>query len=649
MLKFTVQILFLILFSANIICQNSDTIILKNIDIIENRALNESGIKIQKIDSIIISQKQINNLSELLDENSSIFIKTAGRGQAATLTIRGTSASHSKVSWNGINLNSPITGSTDLSQIPNAITNNLEIFYGAASLTKNENTLGGLVNLRSIPDWENGLRLQYSTMFGSFYSFDNLINIKIGNKKLQSSTKIYENYSKNNFKFFNKDIANGNIQRRENADYMRYGIEQELFYRINQNNLLSFSAWYQGGKRGIPGLSTNESGYNSKINRDSSNNLIYSANYLYVNKQFKLSLTHGGNFSENFYKSTNTINNLLLTFLDANSNYYVLYNSISVEYNLLSKLFIKTNLFYNYQKISTIEHQRKEGCDTLRNESGFSLSLFYQLFSDFKCGIILKQDFYDSKFSPFIPALFLEYSYKSFCIKSSISRSYSKPSLSDLYFFPGGNKDLKPEKGIATELGFEHKINLKSVLFQQEINLNYNNISDWIMWKPTPFGYWTPLNLDKVVCYGGEYSAKINFKIKKVNFKISGIYSFTKSENKTVSENANDRSYRKQLPFIPIHSASGFIYSEYRKFWLILKSNFYSTRFTTTAQETNSLNTLKPLFLTNLSLGKTILYNKLQFDISLNINNLINTKYYSLLMQPMPGINFSFNFNFRFR
>lgn len=643
------KIFFFLFLPLAAFCQSNDTIFLKTVDIIELRNLNETGTKIQKIDSIIISQKQINNLSELLDENSSLYIKTAGRGQSATLTIRGTSASHSKVTWNGINLNSPITGAADLSQIPNSITDNLEILYGASSLSKNENTLGGLINMRSTTDWKKGLRLQYSTLFGSFYSFDNLLNIKAGNAKFQSATKVYENYSKNNFKFFNRDIANGHIQRRANADYLRYGIEQEFYYRINTHNLLSLSAWYQGTKRGIPGLSTNESGYNSKINRDSSNNFVYSANYMYVRNNFKLNLIHGGNFSDNYYKSTNNINNLQFVFLNSNSKYSVLTNSLSIEYKINHKLLLKSNLFYIYQKISAIEYQRHEGCDTLRNEGGLSLSLYYKIFAGFQCGIVLKQDLYDRKFSPFIPAFFLEYSYKSFCVKSSVSRSYNKPSLSDLYFFPGGNQNLKPEKGIACELGFVYKIDLKSASLEQELNFNYNNISDWIMWKPTPFGYWTPLNLDKVICYGGEYSAKINFKIRKINFKISGIYSFTKSENHTIPNTPNDQSYRKQLPFIPIHSASGFIYSEYRKYFLLLKSNFYSTRFTTTDASSTTLNTIKPLFLTNISLGKTIYYKDFQFDISFNINNLFNSKYYSVLMQPMPGINFSGNLVVKFR
>jgi iron complex outermembrane receptor protein len=169
------------------------------------------------------------------------------------------------------------------------------------------------------------------------------------------------------------------------------------------------------------------------------------------------------------------------------------------------------------------------------------------------------------------------------------------------------------------------------------------------MWKPTSFGYWTPLNLAKVICYGGDYAITAIFTILKTKFKTSATYSFTKSENYTIPASPNDHSYRTQLPFIPLHAASGFLFAEYRKYYLTLRANFYSTRFTTTDASSSPLNTLKPLFLTNSSLGKIFNYKDLQFDVSFCINNLFNKKYYSVLMQPMPGINFAGSFSIRFR
>ena len=62
----------------------------------------------------------------------------------------------------------------------------------------------------------------------------------IGNKHIQSKTRIFNNYSKNNFKFLNKnnadiDTATGEyiypLQENKNAEYQQYGLLQEVYTR----------------------------------------------------------------------------------------------------------------------------------------------------------------------------------------------------------------------------------------------------------------------------------------------------------------------------------------------------------------------------------------------------------------------------------
>ena len=95
--------------------------------IFAQREISETGSKLTKIDSVLIEKNVLNDLSSLISENSSIFVKNYGRGSLATASFRGTNASHTKVTWNNVCLNSPNMGMVDMSQIPIAIADNITL------------------------------------------------------------------------------------------------------------------------------------------------------------------------------------------------------------------------------------------------------------------------------------------------------------------------------------------------------------------------------------------------------------------------------------------------------------------------------------------------------------------------------------------
>ena len=89
-----------------------------------------AGMKETEIDTSVLRGKIHLSLSELLSENTSVFIKDHGRGALATASFRGTAASHTRVTWNGININSPMAGMVDFSLIPVWIIDGLDLKHG---------------------------------------------------------------------------------------------------------------------------------------------------------------------------------------------------------------------------------------------------------------------------------------------------------------------------------------------------------------------------------------------------------------------------------------------------------------------------------------------------------------------------------------
>ena len=88
----------------------TDTLRIKEVQIVGSKVYKKFNETRSEIDSAALAKSSTVRLSELLSQNTPIFIKEYGRGAMATASFRGTAPSHTKVSWNGLDLNSPMLG-----------------------------------------------------------------------------------------------------------------------------------------------------------------------------------------------------------------------------------------------------------------------------------------------------------------------------------------------------------------------------------------------------------------------------------------------------------------------------------------------------------------------------------------------------------
>ena len=77
-----------------------------------------AGARVTHISPAILQANKTRSLAELLTDHTSIYIKSLGTGALSTASFRGTSASQTRVNWNGINITPPLSGTFDFSQIP---------------------------------------------------------------------------------------------------------------------------------------------------------------------------------------------------------------------------------------------------------------------------------------------------------------------------------------------------------------------------------------------------------------------------------------------------------------------------------------------------------------------------------------------------
>ena len=155
MIKRLIIILIFIPISVASFAQTANTknaVDLKEVTVTARRALSDIGIQKTELDSTVLRESITNSLADVLSQNSTIFIKSYGRGSLSTASFRGTSPSHTQVMWNGIKLNSPMLGMVDFSLIPSYFIDDANIYHGASSTGITGGGLGGAISLAKKTD-----------------------------------------------------------------------------------------------------------------------------------------------------------------------------------------------------------------------------------------------------------------------------------------------------------------------------------------------------------------------------------------------------------------------------------------------------------------------------------------------------------------
>ena len=178
---------------------------IKEITIYGKRPLKEIGTQQTKFDSVILKENISLSMADVLTFNSAIFVKSYGRATLSTVAFRGTSPSHTQVSWNGMRLNSPMLGMTDFSMIPSYFIDDASLLHGTSSVNETGGGLGGAIKLSTKPAEADGFSLQYIQGAGSFKTFDEFLRLTYGNNHWQLSTRAVFSSSPNDYKYRNHD------------------------------------------------------------------------------------------------------------------------------------------------------------------------------------------------------------------------------------------------------------------------------------------------------------------------------------------------------------------------------------------------------------------------------------------------------------
>ena len=170
---------------------------------------NTAGVSIQTITDSIL-QKSRTSLTGLLQTNTLIYLRENGPNGVSSPSFRGTNAQQTAVVWNGINLNSQLTGQTDINTISTKNYDNVSVRSGGGGVIYGSGAIGGSIHLENDIHFGNEFKNEISTGYGSFNT--QLVNAKTSFSKTKwhiDAGVDYQN-SDNDFEYLGTDQSNEN-------------------------------------------------------------------------------------------------------------------------------------------------------------------------------------------------------------------------------------------------------------------------------------------------------------------------------------------------------------------------------------------------------------------------------------------------------
>lgn len=641
------------------------------------RPMKDIGVQKTTFDSLALKENIALSMADILTFNSSVFVKSYGRATLSTVAFRGTSPSHTQVTWNGMRINNPMLGMTDFSTIPSYFIDQASLFHGTSSVNETGGGLGGLVKLGTIPDAPDGFNMQYVQGIGSFKTFDEFARITFHNDNWTSSTRAVYSSSPNDYKYVNHDkkvniydddhniIGQYNpTERNRSGSFKDLHLLQEVYYNTNKGDRFGLNAWYINSNRELPMLTTDYGNERNFENRQRENTFrsVLSWDHTFSGKgednpSFgKLSVKGGYIHTWMAYDYKREVaedNWASMTRSRSRVNTY--YGQADGEYSPNKKWYFTANVSAHQHFVRSEDKniilqdgdKAVVGYDKGRIELSGSASAKWQPVDRLGMSVVLREDMYGDQWAPVIPAFFIDGLVSrtgNIMLKASVSRNYRFPTLNDLYFLPGGNPNLKNEHGFTYDAGVSFNTG-KAGVFSLGGSANWfdSYIEDWIIWLPTTKGFFSPRNVKKVHAYGVELKANLAVQpFKGWLLDLDGSYSWTPSINEGDKMSPADQSVGKQLPYVPKHSASFTGRLSWRTWSFLYKWCFYSERFTMSSNDYTITGHLPEYFMSNISLEKGLSFKPVDIQLKLAVNNLFNEEYLSVLSRPMPGINFEF-------
>lgn len=563
----------------------------------------------------------VNNLADLLNTETGTYIKSYGLGALATSSVRGGSAGHTLVLWNGLPIQSPMLGQLDLALLPIQAVESVTFTKGGNAAMWGSGAIGGVINMANEADFSRKATVNSGTQLGSFGQFQQRLELGLGNERLQSVTKFSHQQAENDFYYF---LAEGLPDRQQtNARLSQQFLGQDLYWKASNRDQLAVHLWWQQSDRQIPPLNVER---RSKAHQD---DLI---------ARLLVDYKHIGDKG---------LWNIKAGFFDEHLNYFddlILFESRSHFQTYLAEINRQWVFGKNEWLIGNFHtHTRAWSAGYRENvPSEYRTALFASWKYNeerWASQLSVRQEMVDGILVPIVPALGFDWRFiPSATLKGKVSRNYRLPTFNDRFWLPGGNLDLLPESGWSQELTLAHESGEDHLRFSASLTAFNRNIDNWILWsiaEGQPF--WSANNITKVWSRGLEPRLSVVYQSNSIKCQWQGGYDYIRSTNQVALENPKMNA-GDQLIYTPVHQAFCAFSIDWNKL-------HFAYRHTFTGAAAGVTDPLDAFQVGQVRLQYTNITKQEKGTLFLTINNIWDADYFVVERRPMPGIHFQAGLN----
>lgn len=600
-----------IFFWCHCIVAQGDLFALREV-IVSDRQLREysSAQSVLALNDSVI-EKNGSALVSLLNYNSTIYFKENGLGMVASPSFRGTTAQHTAVVWNGLNVNSQFNGQTDFNAVSPMNFNAVIVRSGGGSVLYGSSAIGGSVHLDNALRFGKRFTNQLTASYGSFSTIGAHYQVAAGANDWAVQAGISRQQSSNDFEF----PQDG--RRNENGQYYNTSGQFSLGYKINEDNLVYLHSVIFDGDR-----------YFSLISPTDTRTKYHDFNTRTMLEWQNVS----GAFSSR----------LKAAFLTERYDYFGQIDNPASNYGQAQTFVAKYDGQYAFnastQINATADITQTEATGSDVGKPSRQIVSFAMLMKSrpwkkwlFEAG--LRQEITASYDSPLLFSAGIDWQvFRCYALKISGSKNFRIPTFNDLYWFDGGNPSLRPETSLQGEIG--NQFSYRN--WKLRVTGYYIVIDDMIQWLPGTVTTWRPENVNKVTSYGLENTLEWERKTAFGHWKILGTYAYTISEN--------DRT-GKQLIYVPFHKTTGALAYSWRNIsadYQILYVGEVSTRSDNDARYNIDAYTVS-------NFGISYVFGKQDVvKIGCRVLNLFDENYQVVAGRPFPGRNYNVFLNLKF-
>ncbi|AMC11864.1 hypothetical protein Lupro_11575 [Lutibacter profundi] len=474
--------------------------------------------KVKIINSNTINRKAANNLRELLQQELNLDL-TQNSVFGTSLEIQGISKENIKILIDGVPVIGRLNGIIDLNQINLSSIERVEIIEGPVSVFYGTDAMGGIINLITKKEQKENVEANISSYIESINATN--INGEIGYKFKNNTIRFNSAYYHFNGLNTNKSPRNLNWEERGQyfGNLMFSKKLENLTLRLNSNisneKLISLGEPDRRGNIKDINYFTkridNSLNVQGKILKNKFINVV--ASYLYYQRYHDTFIVDPVTFT----KTQSTA--------DIKSENIVKYNYGGLRAQLgKSNLSDKTNYAYgvDYYKENSIGNRILDKKQSINTLALFG-SLNYKLLKGLEIQPASRYTWNSSYGSLFSPALNIKLKFNNKNqIRFSYARGFRAPSIKELFldfhinagpltYIISGNEDLDVEKSHSFNLYYSFNKDLENKRYISiEPSIFYNNISSLIALSEMVDFKRNYLNIDKFKSIGG----KVNFHYK---------------------------------------------------------------------------------------------------------------------------------------